>query len=568
MVVGPPTPAIPQRGAHVIAGTLVGLILLGCLPMNATIAAVPETPPHEQSIRESIRQRVEWLVFGYGDSVAGEQLPSLALTAELYASSRYQPLWRDRDRIEQLWEVAALAQAQGLSTDDYPLAAIRALLPRSGLPATPGHRADVDLLATDALVRMTYQIRFGKLSPQSGLAVWNFDRPLRAGEANLQTLAGLLQADSLAERLSWLFDRGSRYRRWVVLLEEARRLEAAGGWPAVTEGPTLQLGDRGARVLEVRRRLAVTLPTARTANIPKDVYGPTLEETVRTFQNRHGLAIDGIVGPKTLAALNVSVTDRIGQVRATLERARWVLDDFRRQPESLVLINIAAARAQLLQSSETVWSSRVIIGRPDRQTPTFRDAIDYLVINPSWIVPPTILEKDILPAVRREGTTYLESRHLEVLDGEGNPVDPQTVDWSARRAEDLAHSIRQRPGPWNMLGRIKFVFPNTHFVFMHDTPTPQLFGQTCRALSSGCVRVEAPYRLAELLLSDPDRWDPESLEAIVASGKTEVVHLPHPVPIVLLYATADVDDEGNGLFYEDVYGLDVPLLAGLDAPSG
>jgi murein L,D-transpeptidase YcbB/YkuD len=529
-----------------------------CLTATVGLAAAPE-----DEVRESIRQRLEWLTSGSRKDLSGEPLVGVGLAAEIYTHAQHRPIWRDRGQIEQLWDASRLAEAQGLDPADYPLSGIRALLPGSGLPEAVADRVDLDLLATEALIRISFQLRFGKLNPEDESAVWNVHRELLKGVRNTETIADIMASNSLADRLAVLFDRGPRYGRWIEMLARYREMRSRGDWPAVSPGTNLSLGDGGVRVMEIKRRIAAT---QEFGNGRSDIFDAELERSVREFQGRHGLSADGIVGPRTLAAMNVTIDERIGQIRAALERARWVFDDFGRTPQTMVLINIASARVQLLRGWQPIFSARTVTGHPGRETPTFRDEVDYLVFNPTWIVPPTILEQDILPAVRRDGPAYLEARHMEVLDEKGTPINPTRVDWSVRLADDFPYSIRQKPGPWNQLGRIKFVFPNSRFIFMHDTPNRELFGLSCRALSSGCIRVESPFQLAELLLDDPARWNPAAFDALLEPGTPQVVHLPDPVPIILLYSTADVGEEGAACFYDDVYGRDLPLLEALDAP--
>jgi murein L,D-transpeptidase YcbB/YkuD len=277
---------------------------------------------------------------------------------------------------------------------------------------------------------------------------------------------------------------------------------------------------------------------------------------VRGFQARHGIAADGVIGPATLAALNVPVAARIEQLRASLERARWVFYD----PESeFLVVNVAGFELYLVRRGQVVWRTRVQVGRPYRQTPIFRAEMTYLVVNPTWTVPPTIFRNDILPAVRRN-PAYLASRNIDVFDRGGAPVDPASVDWSGRNPP---YRLVQRPGPDNALGRIKFMFPNEHAVYLHDTPSRDLFERDSRAFSSGCIRVENPFELAEQLIGERGR---ERLDAVVASGETRTVFLDKPMTVMLLYWTAEVDAAGRVSFFPDVYQRDASLIAALAEP--
>jgi murein L,D-transpeptidase YcbB/YkuD len=312
------------------------------------------------------------------------------------------------------------------------------------------------------------------------------------------------------------------------------------------------------RVPALAARLAVTgdLPPGEAADATATLYGDMLAAGVRRFQARHGLAADGVVGAATLAALNVPVAARIEHLRANLERARWVLYD----PESeFLVVNIAGFQLYLVRRGEVVFRTRVQVGRPYRQTPIFKAEMTYVVVNPTWTVPPTIFRNDIVPELRRD-IGYLAARNIDVFDSAGAAVDPAAVDWSGR---SLPYRLVQQPGPNNALGRIKFMFPNEHAVYLHDTPSRDLFDRDSRAFSSGCIRVEDPFELAELLLGRSERG---RLDAAVASGRTQTIFLPKPTTIMLLYWTAEVDAAGRIAFFPDVYERDAAVIAALAEP--
>jgi murein L,D-transpeptidase YcbB/YkuD len=230
-------------------------------------------------------------------------------------------------------------------------------------------------------------------------------------------------------------------------------------------------------------------------------------------------------------------------------------------PESeFLVVNVAGFQLYLVRRGDIVWRTRVQVGRPYRQTPIFRAEMTYLVVNPTWTVPPTILRNDILPAVRRD-PAYLASRNIDVFDSRGRAVDAAAADWSGRNPP---YRLVQRPGIDNALGRIKFMFPNEHAVYLHDTPSRDLFERDSRAFSSGCIRVENPLELAGHLLGSGRAQD--RLEALVASGRTETVFLDKPMTVMLLYWTAEVDAQGRISFFPDVYQRDAAVIAALAEP--
>jgi L,D-transpeptidase YcbB len=286
------------------------------------------------------------------------------------------------------------------------------------------------------------------------------------------------------------------------------------------------------------------------------LYDDTLLIAVKTFQTRHGLEADGVVGPRTLTALNRSVGERVDQFRASLERARWLLRDLE---SDYVFVNIAGPETYLVRDNKTVWKARSIVGRAYRQTPVFRDNIQYMEFNPTWTVPVSIFRRDKLPLIRRD-PGYLARGGYSVLDSSGRRINPSAVNWSGTPSVTL----RQEPGPKNALGQVKFMFPNAHSVYLHDTDNRSLFGRNERNLSSGCVRIENPFEFADLLMASDPEWSAARREAILASGRTTRINLPKPLPVLLVYFTAWMDEAGVVQFREDVYERDARVIAALN----
>jgi murein L,D-transpeptidase YcbB/YkuD len=285
-------------------------------------------------------------------------------------------------------------------------------------------------------------------------------------------------------------------------------------------------------------------------------YDEPLVAAVRRFQALHGLHDDGIVDKRTLEELNVPVEERIDQIRVNLESGRWLLHDV---GGTFVAVNVAGYRLYYVHDGAVEWETRVQVGKPYRRTPVFRSEISYLVFNPTWTVPPGILWEDIIPAQRRDPTA-IERKGLRVFDDAGEEVPPAAVDWTTR---SFPYILRQDPGPTNALGRVKFMFPNPHFVYLHDTPSKDLFDEDDRAFSSGCIRVEGPMALAERLLAGQPGWSREEIDRIVAAGKTRTVTLQRPVPVLITYWTAWVASDGALYLHRDVYGRDERVLKGL-----
>ena len=250
------------------------------------------------------------------------------------------------------------------------------------------------------------------------------------------------------------------------------------------------------------------------------------------------------------------------QLRVNLERARWVVGGVGSLSDSFVLVNLPAFKVYLIRDRKNVWEARTQIGREARQTPTFRADMKYLVLNPDWTVPPTILAQDVLAGMRK-GEDTIARKRLTILDAQGRAVDPSTIDWQAATPGNFRYTLRQPPGPDNALGRVKFIFPNTHSIFLHDTPSRELFVSDLRTFSSGCIRVEHPLDLAAVLLAGQDNWTPARIQEVVDSKQSQTVFLDTPLSVLIVYWTVSVGATGELRFAKDVYKLDPAVLRAL-----
>jgi murein L,D-transpeptidase YcbB/YkuD len=510
-----------------------------------------------QNASDAIRTLVEELHATGSLAVHAQPVASRELLPRIYENREFAPAWTVLRQIDGLLEIIDESYLEGLDPNDYHAATLRSLRGTlTDLAAlAPTDRAELDILLTDSIIRLGYHLRFGKIDPNALDPNWMSTRELFR-EDPAATIQAAIDSPSLRDFAARAIPRGFLYERFKTALAEYRALAANGGWPRVPAGATLNPGGTDERVPALAARLAITGDLPASSVAAGTSYDEALATAVRRFQARHGLAPDGAVGPATVAALNVPAAARVEQLRANLERARWVFYD----PESeFLVVNIAGFQLYLLRRGEVVWRTRVQVGRPYRQTPIFRAEMTYLVINPTWTVPPTIYRDDILPVVRRD-PAYLASHNIDLFDLGGARVDPATVDWSRRNPP---YRLVQRPGPDNALGRVKFMFPNEHAVYLHDTPSRDLFERDSRAFSSGCIRVENPFELAEQLLGARARG---RLDALVASGRTETVFLEKPMPIMLLYWTAEPDAEGRVSFLPDVYDRDRAVIAALAEP--
>jgi murein L,D-transpeptidase YcbB/YkuD len=517
-------------------------------------------PPAPRPIDELIRADVEQLRATGDLELGGVTIASRNLLPRIYEARAFAPTWRTQAQIDALLETIDEGYKEGLDPRDYHVDQVRAARAAfanvDDLPAA--ERAALDVMLTDSVTRLGYHLRFGKIDPVALNPNWNLKQDLM-GRDPAVTIQKAIDAPSMREFADAAIPRVFLYQRFKEALAKYREIASAGGWPIVPAGPTLKAGMTDARVPKLAERLAITGDLdPHIASDATTSYSGLVVDGVKHFQDRHGLAVDGALGPGTLAALNVPVETRIEQIRANLERARWVFYD----PESeFLVVNIAGFKVYLLRRGEIVWRSRVQVGKPYRRTPIFASTLSYVVLNPTWTVPPTILRQDYLPQLRRN-PEYLAERNIDVLDRAGKPVEHASIDWSSARS--LQYQLVQRPGPTNALGRVKFMFPNEYFVYLHDTPSRDLFDKESRAFSSGCIRVENPLELADIVLGD--KWPRERIDAMIATGRTQTVILDKPIAVKLLYWTAEVDGTGRVSFFPDVYSRDDELITALGQP--
>jgi murein L,D-transpeptidase YcbB/YkuD len=523
-----------------------------------TAVAIPLGLPAVEPATAYLTQCVERFQSDGTLDLGDARLAAARLIPLLCERFEFQPAWTDRAMVEQLLDGVRGAASHGLDPADYHLRAIESRLAAGDWQSSePVDRAELELLLTDSLARLAFTLHFGKLDPEQLDPVWNLSREW-SGADPVGLFEQTLRSGHIREFLEAAPPQYPFYGRLREALARYRAIEESGGWPVLPDGDGLKPGDSDSRVPVLRRRLEIEGDLAPTQAAESTLYDAELEAAVRRFQERTGLDPDGVLGKRTTAELNLPVGRRTEQLRASLERARWV---FRDVEEDLLVVDIAGFKLHLFRDAEEVWVTRVQVGKPYTSTPVFKAAMTHLVFNPTWTVPPGILNKEILPAVRRD-PSYLAGHDMSVVRADGSVVDPSSIDWGGR----FPYSVRQEPGPKNSLGRVKFMFPNEYFVYLHDTPSKQLFDRAQRAFSHGCIRVEDPLRLAELVLAGTEGWDRAAIDRTVESRQTTTVFLAEHLTVMLLYWTAEVTRHGTVLFSPDIYDRDRAVIAGLDHP--
>lgn len=525
-----PSPVVSSDGAPV--DVVPPRAVLDAMPIHAPAVAepvvpLPETIGAEVLVGPMLIGRLATLEADLGTRRGAEDVAGLRA---FYAQRNHAPLWLDASGGRASWSVAARTAADVLGTaaeDGLDPAAYAVPALPAGSALDPGALADAEIAFSVTLVRYVQDLRGGRLDPRRlhALITPTLDVPT-AGVV----LDGLAQARDVATALADHRPPHEGYRRLRAALAELRAAEPPREpLVSVPPGPAIRVGVRDARVPLLRARFGMDAPPAADER----VYDVALASAVEGFQREHGLAVDGVVGNQTIAALaSADPARRAGDILANMERWRWLP---RELGERHVFVNVPGYTMRLNDAGATVHSARVIVGKPGQETPIFSDTMEYVVVSPTWTVPPTIMRNEFLPGLRAD-PMYAANRGFEVVQNGGNI------------------SVRQPPGPRNALGHIKFMFPNSHHVYLHDTPNRGLFDTLRRAYSYGCVRVEDPFRLADFLLAEQG-WPQERLRALIGP-RERTVRLDRHVPVHLAYFTLEIDDTGRITPHEDVYGFD------------
>jgi len=600
------------------------LIVCGAsIPLMAADTTPPAPLSPQEMLMKEIEARVATMQLAQESARNNSRDLSQAVSA-FYTQRQFRPVWDQPGRLDEL--IAALGSLieDGLSPEDYQFSLISQTPPLAAdnSPEAIARHADDDIRATNAYLRALYHLFNGKVDPAGLDPQWNFElEDLALTSAGIY-VAGGIDITPIAEIFAKTRPQHPIYSSMREGLKRYRILAAQGGWPALPVGPSLKPCMVDPQVAILRQRLSVTgeyvapvlpaaegqqgllpaqkcLPDAKfmaassaassapsatdmfVADVmtpdssssssasaepivevginPDNVFDEYLVEAVKKFQRDQYLEVDGAIGPATRAALNVSVQSRIDQLRVNLDRARWLLHNI---PAEMLLVDVAGFKVTYFKAHQPIWRSRVQVGMAYRTTPIFKSEVNYITLNPTWTVPPTILRKDVLPKVRKD-INYLRDHNIRVLDSSGKELDPASVDWN--RPGNV--TLRQDAGDDAALGKAVIRFPNPYAVYLHDTPHQKLFDKSQRAFSSGCIRVERALELVELLLSETPNWDSAAIDQALANGKTRNVTLAKRVPILLAYWTVDAISETQIAFKPDIYKRDAQVLSALNKRS-
>lgn len=492
-----------------------------------------------------------------GDRPKGLDARDWKRVQALYANYDTVPLWLEEDadsrRGDELIDALATIHEHGLRGDLYPLEQLRNALAPIDKARNPSaaELADADVMLSATYVALGEDLMIGQIDPSSVEQQWRLEPAAVDVDS---ALARTLRLEPLRNALARLRPPDEQYAELEKALERYRGIVKAGGWDSVPEGKALSPGDTSslARLTALRRRLAVEglvdvadEDTARqAAGIAADaqqaraVYDQTLAGALATFQARHGIVVDSILGPETVASLNVPAEYRAGQIMANLERYRWLP---RELGDRYIYVNVPAFRLDAYDNGQRALSMKVIVGAEyeERATPAFSDSMSYVEFAPYWNVPKEIAENELWPKLE-EDPSYFERNDYETVERNGETF------------------VRQRPGEKNALGEVKFMFPNALNIYLHDTPEDALFKEDVRAFSHGCIRVEQPAELADYVLAYNDGWNPGRIRDAM-QGENRQVPLERKIPVYIVYFTTFVRD-GTLHFGNDIYDRDSELV--------
>jgi len=477
-----------------------------------------------------------------------------AAVAAFYRERKYKPLWLDAKgrlhRAYDLLHVIIHAEDEGLKPSDYYLEEIKKYWDSK----EPGKSIYLDLLLTAALYRYSNHVYSGRFNPHELDVDWHIqNKPLDTRSL----FADVANKESITQLLKQLPPQHSGYQLLKKGLHRFRELEQQGGWQIFAPGPILQSGMQHKQVLKLRQRLKKTGDLVDCSVCGIDIFDHVLTEAVKRYQLRHGLKVDGRVGRQTRRSMNITVAERISQIRINMERWRWLQ---RKLGKRYLMVNMTGFELYLMENGSSVLAMPVIIGKSYRSTPTFSGLVSTMEYNPYWTIPANMVLEDMIPR-QISDPSFFEKKSIKLYRDWENAreIDPQTVDWSQLKKESFPYWLRQDPGPKNAMGRGKFLFSNPYEIYLHGTPDKHLFNRLVRTFSSGCIRVKDPIRLAAYLLNDGSQQMEEEILANIHLGGNQKVNLPIAVPIYLVYWTAWADQDGSVNFRNDVYGRDTLL---------
>jgi len=510
------------------------------------------------SLKKFVGDRAENLSY----EINNENLLCGQMLQSFYVNRFYNPAWVTQivpgNNAFDLLDYIRNVDRQGLQPEDYHLQMIEDYLDKiyTSRPVDETDLMLLDVLLTDAFMSLGSHLYYGKVDPEKAGANWELRRKDPDLRLDLE-LEEALMGNKIVQRLNMLAPAHRSYRMMQKELEFFHDLNGQS-WPAILSERAIKPGDSSQVIPKIRERLN-KLRYALSDSI-SITYDEELEKQVKMFQNDWGLNTDGVIGKVTLEYLNYPPSRLADQLKVNMERFRWLPSP---SIEKHIVVNIANYRLDLIAGKDTLVSMKAVVGKETRKTPVFNGRMTYLVFNPTWTVPNTILKEDVIPELAK-GPGYLTKKNMKLIRNDGSELAYSDVNWSTISGSNFPYTIRQDPGPGNALGKVKFMFPNEYDVYIHDTPSKSFFARDARAASSGCIRVEDPFDLAVSLLSDAPEWSPDNIRNAMQQTKEQTVYLKTSVNVEVIYLTAWIDGKDHVQFRNDVYHNDGKVLEALN----
>ena len=519
---------------------------------------------NEQSITAHIRNVFEKMQEEKQAEIDGEKIFSPKVLPEFYFDRDYRPAWSDIKAFNDVILGLENSVQDGLNPQDYHAKTINSILTELNeklqAPEVDFERvAHLDILLTDAVLLYAYHLLEGKVNPETLDANWNYSFKEVMDDAPY-LLEKAVETATVSRELEKLRPKNQTYAVTMEKLKFYREVAARGAWEKIPAGETLRPGEEDKRIPLIRKRLAVTDELMVSVDLNSTVYDSLLVQDIKKFQFRNGLTPDGIIGAGTLEVLNIPVEERINTLRVNLERNRWIDSDL---SENYIIVNIAGFKAYYMKNHQPYFTTNVQVGKPFTKTPIFKDRLRYIEFNPTWTVPSSIVGNTVIPKMKKD-PNYIAHNNFELIDRSGRVVPQSEVDVANLSLRNFHYTVRQKPGRDNALGEVKFIFPNKHSVYLHDTPSKSLFEREERAFSHGCIRTQYPLDLAAVLLQDTE-WTRTKIDSVIETRVTTRVFPEKEIDVLLMYWTAGyLENEGFG-FFRDVYDRDKPILNQLDS---
>ncbi|MEX0371342.1 MAG: murein L,D-transpeptidase [Tateyamaria sp.] len=474
--------------------------------------------------------------------------------AAFYKANGYESLWtgrsgRERQRRVALFKALENAGHHGLPAARYDAAGLQAKMKAA---TTQRDRGLVEVEISRTFLQYARDLQTGVLVPSRVDRAIVRQVPYRDRTSYLVNFA----KSSPSGFFKALAPKTMEYNALMKEKLRMERLLAKGGWGQTVPAKALKPGETGDAVVVMRNRLMAMGFLKRTNT---QSYDQNVQAAVQQFQLAHGLAADGVAGPGTMTELNKSVQDRLQSIIVAMERERWVNQE---RGKRHVLVNLTDFTAKIMDNGKVTFETRSVIGanKDDRPTPEFSDVMEFMVINPSWYVPRSIVTKEYLPALKRNPYAV---KHIEITDSRGRKVNRGAVNFAQYNERTFPFAMRQPPSRGNALGLVKFMFPNVHNIYLHDTPAKNLFGREVRAYSHGCVRLADPFDFAYALLAKQESNPEQYFQSVLGTGRETRVDLKAPVPVHIIYRTAFTTPKGHTQYRRDIYGRDAKVWRAL-----